>query len=177
MKRQISEARGMTMPEILVYAALSVVVLNLCTVTFIQSSRFSTAATQRALHQQTLVQFSRDLTRAVHSASRVLERAGDTVTNDRQVVLDTPDGVVVIGTAGVSPAIWGLAQEGDAWRLTRVKRYAVGARTMQIAFDTRNASEARRLTFHITGPPRKEPDDTANDRTIVAALRVDGALP
>lgn len=177
MKRQITEARGMTLPEILVYAALSVVVLNLCTVTFIQSTRFSTAATQRALHQQALAQFSRDVTRAVHGASRVLEGAGDTVTSDQQVVLDTPDGIVVIGMAGVSPAIWGLAQEGDAWRLTRVKRYAAGARTMQIAFDTPIASEARRLTFHITGPPRKEPDDTANNRTIVATLRVDGASP
>ncbi|MCC6154633.1 MAG: hypothetical protein IT367_12780 [Candidatus Hydrogenedentes bacterium] len=177
MKRRIAEARGMTLPETLVYVALSVVVLNLCTVTFIQSSRFSTAATQRALHQQSLAQFSSDLTRAVHSASRVLERAGDTVTNDRQVVLDTPDGVVVIGTAGESIAIWGLAQEGDAWRLTRVKRYAARARAMQIEFDTSNAGEARRLTFRITGPPRKEPDDTANNRAIVAALRVDGALP
>ncbi|MCC6793514.1 MAG: hypothetical protein IT366_00230 [Candidatus Hydrogenedentes bacterium] len=177
MKGRITETYGITLPEILVYAALSVVVLNLCTVTFIQSSRFSTAATQRALHQQALAQFSRDLTRAVHGASRVLEGAGDTPTNDRQVVLETPDGVVAIGMAGASPAIWGLAQDGDGWRLTRVKRYAVGARTMQIAFDTPIASEARQLTFHITGPPRKEPDDTGNNRTIVAALRVDGALP
>ena len=176
-RARYNEDLGITMPEILMYVALSVVVLNLCTVTFIQTSRLSAAATQRAMHQQTLAQFSRDLTSAVHSASRVLDRAGDTVTNERQVVLDTPDGIVVIGLAGSSPAIWGLAQEGDTWRLTRVKRYAVGSHEIRIALDSPNTSESRRVTVHLTGPPRKDAEDTANNRVIVAALRVSGAMP
>jgi len=169
------EDSGITIPEILMYVALSVIVLNLCAVTFIQTSRLSASATQHAMQQQTLAQFSRDVTRAVHSASRVLDRAGDTETNDQQVVLDTPDGIEVIGMAGSSPAIWGLAQEGQTWRLTRVKRYAVGAREMRIVLDSPNISDARRITVHLTGPPRKDPEDTANNRVIVAALRVSGA--
>ena len=176
-RARYTDSSGITMPEILMYVALSVVVLNLCAVTFVQTSRLSAAATQRAMQQQTLAQFSRDAARAVHSASQVLERAGETLTNDRQVVLNTPDGVAVIGMAGPSPAIWGLAQEGETWRLTRVKRYAVGAREMRIELDSSDFSEARRVTVRLTGPPRKDPEDTANNRAIVAALRVNGAKP
>lgn len=165
------------MPEILMYVALSVIVLNLCAVTFIQTSRLSAAATQRAVQQQNLSQFSRDVTRTVHSASQVLELAGDTVTNDRQVVLETPDGIAVIGVAGSTPAIWGLAQEGEIWRLTKVNRYSVGAREMRIVLDSQNLAEARCVIVHLTGPMRKDPEDTANNRVIVATLRVRGVAP
>lgn len=172
-----SESSGITMPEILMYVALSVVVLNLCTVTFVQTSRLSAAASQRAVQQQALSQFSRDVTSTVHNASRVLDRAGGAMTNDRQVVLETPEGIAVIGTAGTSPAIWRLAQEGDAWRLTHVKRYSVGACEMSVALNSQDTAAARRVTFYLAGPPRKNPEDKANDRVIVAALRVNGATP
>ena len=165
---------GMTLPEVLVYAAITAVVLNLCAVTFVQTTRLSSLTTERAMRQQTQSQFARDFVRAVHGAARVLPIVGNTVTNESQVVLETPDGPVVVGVAGSALAIWRLDHAGDSWAVDRITSYPVAFRSVRFELDTANCGEARRVTAYIAGPARRDPDDTTGDRVVVAGIRVDG---
>lgn len=161
---------GMTIVEMLAYTVVSAAVLNICAVTFVQTTRLATLSTARVVRQQAMAQFSRDFARTVHSASRVLENAGAAVTGEGQIVLETPDGPVVVGMAGAQPAIWQLEPADGAWRIARITAYPLDA-TVWFAWD------AHRVTMRVTGPARKDPGDTANQRTLVAAFRVNGAAP
>jgi len=161
---------GMTLIEMLAYTVVSAALLNICAVTFVQTTRLASLSTARAVRQQAMVQFSRDVVRTVHGASRVLPNAGSAVTGDNQVVLETPGGPAVIGMAGTKPAIWKLETVDGAWRIARITAYPLDA-TVRFAWD------ARHVTVHVTGPPHKDPGDTSNQRTIAAAFRVGGAAP
>ncbi len=172
-----NNCRGMSLVEVLVYTAISAVVLNLCAVTFINTTRIASFSTERVLRQQALARFSRDFVRTVHGASRVLPNAGSAVTGEDQVVLDTPDGPVVVGVAGKVLAIWRLESENNTWSIGRITTYPVAFTGIRFDLDTANIAEARRITAHIAGPARKDPEDKANDRDIVAGLRVNGAAP
>ncbi|NUM56294.1 MAG: hypothetical protein HUU46_21865 [Candidatus Hydrogenedentes bacterium] len=167
---------GFTLWEMLVFATISVIMLNLCVVTFIQTTRVASLATDRAMRQQAFAQFSRDFSRTVRHASRVLPAAGETSTGGAQVVLDTPDGPVVVGMAGGKPAIWELVLDNGVWRVGRATAYPIDA-TVRFKFDSMPVESARRVTMHVTGAPRKAPEDKTNLRVLVAAFRVDGGAP
>ena len=172
-----NNCRGMSLMEVLVYTAISAVVLNLCAVTFVNTTRIASHSTERVMRQQALAQFSRDFVRTVHGASRVLPNAGSAATGENQVVLDTPDGPVVVGVAGKALAIWQLKSEDNTWSIRRITTYPVGFTGIRFELDTANVVEARRITARIAGPARKDPEDKANDRVIVAGMRVNGVAP
>lgn len=174
MTRRRKHTLGMTLIEMLAYVVVSAAVLNICAVTFVQTSRLAALSSERALRQQAFAQFSDDFVRTVHGATRVLPNAGGAVTHGDQLVLDTPNGPAVVGMAGGKPAIWQLEPYDGAWRIRRITAYPIGA-SIRFGFDTAEATRARRVTLEVIGPPRKEPSDNANRRTVVAALRVWGA--
>lgn len=170
------DRQGFTLWEMLVYCVISAAILNICVVTFIQTSRVASLSTERAMRQQAYAQFTRDFTRTVRSASRVLPGIGATVTNESQVVLDTPEGPVIIGMVGDKPAIWGVEPSGDAWRVRRITSYPIAV-SLRFELDSTSTDAARRVTVRVMGPPRKDPEDVSNLRVLVAALRVDGVWP
>lgn len=174
--RRDSGRRGFTLWEMLVYCVISAAIINICVVTFIQTSRVASLSTERAMRQQAYAQFARDFSRTVRSASRVLSSIGETVTNKSQVALDTPEGPVVIGMVGDKPAIWRVERSGDAWRVRNVTLYPIAA-TVRFELDSTSTDAARRVTARVAGPPRKDPEDVSNLRVLVAALRVDGVWP
>jgi hypothetical protein len=172
MRQRGRDALGMSLWEALVFTAISAVLLNLCVVTFVQASRLATYSTDRAMRQSAYAQFSRDVTRAVHRASRVLPGVGETMTGENTVVLETPEGPVAIGMAGKSPAIWKLEEAGGTWALRSIASYPI-ASTIRFEWGGQDPATARKITIQVEGPPKKGPEDISNTREIVAAFRVD----
>ena len=172
--RRRTNCAGMGLLEVLLYCAIAVVVLNLCAVSFVQTTRLATLTTDRILRQQALTGFAQDFVRTVHGASRVLPSAGSAVTGEKSVVLETPDGPVAVGVVNGLLGIWHLQNDGNRWSVQRITTYPVAFRDVRFELDAADIGDARRITVHITGPARQEPDDTSNDRVIVAGLRLNG---
>ena len=169
-------ALGATLIEMLAYIVIMGIVLNICGTTFVQTTRLASLTTTYAMRQQAEGAFAEDFVRAVHGASRVLPNAGAAVTREDQVVLDAPDGPIVVGVAGKFPAIWKLECENGVWRVRSIRSYPFTAR-LRFEFDTAEPAAARRVKLHLDGPPRKDADDAANPRVLVAAFRVTGVQP
>ena len=170
----LQDRTGATLLDLLAYFAALVIVINVCSTTFVRTNRLAAYTSAAILQQESLEAFSIEAVRAVHGASRVVPAAGGFTTGPEFVVLQNSAGYSVIGYTDGRLVCWTLVREGDAVRVDSVKSFGLPSGALAISFDTSDPASARSIAFHIVERPETD-KKRGVARDIVAALRATGA--
>lgn len=164
---------GATLIEMLGYALMLGVLVNICMTTFVRTSRLSALSTETVLRRDAMNAFARDFTRLTRSATEVMNAEGPFTTDATQVVLRTRDGVRVAGAVDGKLAIWAV-DEASGCSIQKIDTYPVALERIRFVYDAEPANAARLITCEITVRARERSQDPARTRLVVAGLRAGG---
>lgn len=174
--RDIRRDGGASLLEMIVYAAVLAVVVNLATGVFITSLRLGAFGGAALDTTHTTRELQRAFTDAVRASAGVASRLGDHQSSNTCLVLRMPPGpdaterYVVFG-AFVQPDRLGklaVAANNGAYAADSFVTYPREFESLRFSYDAPNPEEARRITLEIHPKQQTKADEPRTKRFVAS---------